>query len=78
MTPPTNLYERVLMKYGLSTAIAVFLIWKMTTGISGHIDQIQTALNEHITETAYYLRAICVNTAQDDIQRAACMMPRSH
>ena len=77
-TPQTAFYEKVLTKYGLATFLAVFLVWWVTTGVSGSITQIQTALNEHISETAYYLRAICVNTAQDDSQRAACIAPRAH
>jgi len=77
-TPQTSFYEKVLTKYGLATFLAVFLVWWVTTGVSGNITAIKTALDEHISETAYYLRAICVNTAQDDNQRASCIVPRAH
>lgn len=68
-----------LQKYGLATAIACFLIWWVTQDVSGTIRDIQTSLDQHISESAYYLRGICLNTSNTDAQRANCIPPaREH
>lgn len=74
--PSSSFYERVLSKYGLATALAVFFVYWITSDVSGTTRAIKTALDNHISETAYYLRAICINTSTDDAQRASCMLPR--
>ena len=76
--PATAFYEKVLTKYGLATFLAVFLVWWVTADVSGAIKHIQASLNEHISENAYYLRGICLNTAQTDAQRANCIPPQTH
>lgn len=73
--PPIPFYAQIISKYGLATFLAVYLVWQLSTGVSGKIEKIQVSLNEHISETAYYLRQICINSAQDETQRAACLAP---
>lgn len=74
--PASSFYERTLSKYGLATALAIFFVYWITSDVSGTMRSIKDTLDGHITETAYYLRAICINTAQDDAQRSACVVPR--
>lgn len=65
-------WERVLSKYGAATLIALFLVWWVTSGVSGGIAAIQQSLRDHVSETTFYLHAICVNAAKDEGQRANC------
>lgn len=79
MSQSVSFYEKILTKYGLATFIAVFLIWKLTTSVSGDIEKIQATLNEHVSETAHYLRGICLHTANNETERAECNVPpRTH
>jgi len=77
MTSSTTPTERILAKYGLATVLALFFVYWLTSDISGTMRAIQSTLNEHISESTYYLRQVCINTAQDEAQRAACIAARS-
>lgn len=68
-------WERVLNRYGLATVLALFLVWWLTSGVSGSISAIQQSLHDHVAETTFFLRAICVNAAKDEGQRANCVPP---
>lgn len=70
--------ERVLTKQGLATVLAISLVWWMAHDVSGAVRNIQQKLDAHITETAFYLRSICFNTATDEGQRAGCIPPTAH
>jgi hypothetical protein len=76
--PQTATFAKVLEKYGLATVLALFFVWWVTSDLSGSVRAIQDTLTEHISESAYYMRQICLNTAQDESQRAACIAPRAH
>jgi hypothetical protein len=59
-------------KYGALGAIAVFLVWWMANDVSGTLRALDQALSGHVSETNFYLRSICLNTAQSEAQRAGC------
>ena len=63
---------KLAAKYGVAGAIALFLVWWLAGDVSGQVTKIQDALTAHVAETNFYLRQICVNTAQNEAQRAGC------
>jgi hypothetical protein len=67
--------ERILTKYGLATVLAIAFFYWITSDVSGTVRDIQSRLNDHISETSFYLRQICINTAVDEKGRAACQPP---
>lgn len=69
-------WERVLTKYGAGTTIALFLVWWMSSGISADMKAIRSDLTNHVTETNFYLHAICVNSSATPQQLAGCEPPR--
>jgi hypothetical protein len=75
-TPNAAFAERVLSKYGLATLLALGFFYWVTTDVSGSIKAVQVTLSDHISESTYYLRQVCINTAKDETQRAACIAPR--
>lgn len=64
-------WYRAVERFGVLAAFAAFLLWYVTLG-PGNDRTLADTLNRHVTETQFYLRAICLNTAQSDNQRAAC------
>jgi hypothetical protein len=71
-----------IYRIGVPAALALFLVWFLTQKVSGQLDTVTSALQTHATvqerersEMKFYLRAICVNVAADDRQRAACNPP---
>lgn len=71
MTPPRD-WEKALRTYGSATVIALFLVYWLTGDIFGTLKVLTAELDEHVTETAIYLRQICLNTATTENQRAGC------
>lgn len=69
----TEQWERIANKYGIPAVIALFLVWWLTSGVSADISAIKAALGLHTSETNFYLRQVCLNTAQTENQRAACI-----
>lgn len=68
-------WERLLGKYGPTAAIAVFLVWWISNDVSGTLRAIEFTLNTHVSESVFYLRAICLNAAKDERERANCVPP---
>lgn len=68
-------FDRYLAKYGAATVIALFLVWWMASDVSGSLHSLRTMLESHVSETNFYLRAICLNTSQNEAQRASCIPP---
>jgi hypothetical protein len=68
-------WERYISKYGAATAIALFLVWYLASDVSGSLRALKLALDNHVSETNFYLRAICNNTATTEGQRANCIAP---
>jgi hypothetical protein len=62
-------------KYGAIGAIALFLTWWLASDVSGTLRALAETLNAHSSETAYYMRALCVNSADTPQKLANCQMP---
>lgn len=78
MTPRTEgpWWIAAIYKLGVTSAIAAFLIWWLTSQVSANLASIQQRLDQHVTSTDIYLHAICVNTAKTEVERASCPTPR--
>lgn len=75
-------WPQVVYKYGVPSAIALALTWFLMHSVTNAQAKTQESLERHITdmqkeqiENRFYLRAICVNGAHDDAQRASCVPP---
>lgn len=69
-------WERILGKYGLATVIALGLTAWLASNVSGQVSKVRETLDLHVSETNFYLRQVCINTAQNEGQRAGCIPPR--
>ena len=74
----TPLWVRLLYRYGVPAGIALFLTYFLTQNVTrdmaamrGDVSQMRS---EH-QELRFFLRAICINTAETEWQRAACVPP---
>lgn len=65
-----------IVKLGVPSAIAVFLIWWLTSVVSASLSTIQNRLNEHIATTNIYLFEVCKHTGKTEEERAECPQPR--
>ena len=65
-------WDQVLAKYGPVAVIALFLTWWVANDVTGQIRDLTGAVNHHVSETQFYLHAICVNVADDESERASC------
>lgn len=70
-------WAKVVYWYGIPAAIAGFLVWFVTQGLSNDVRTTREMLQIHANENGFYLRAICLNVAQTDGQRAQCFPPIS-
>jgi hypothetical protein len=75
--PPTY-WERMLAKYGLATVLAVAFFWWLTSDVSGVMRETNATLKDHVRDSNFYLRQLCLNTAQTDAARAGCIPPEQH
>lgn len=64
------LWARVLYKYGVPSAIALFLVWVVATqllaavrDIQSSLQRVESGIHDHSFQTNFYMRAMCVNTA---------------
>jgi hypothetical protein len=69
-------YTRFIASVGVPSAIALFLVWFLSS-------QVMTAIQEHadasdvlLRELLSVSRQICLNTSDDSISRAACITLR--
>lgn len=76
------LWLRAAYKFGLPGAIAAFLVYFMTMGVGKDLTSIKDKLDATLSNTSkqhmeqsYYLRAICINLATTEAQRAICTPP---
>jgi hypothetical protein len=60
-------------KYGIPGALALLLTWWLASDVSGTLRALAENLNTHSSETAYYMRQVCLNTAQNEAQRSGCL-----
>ncbi len=73
-------WVRVLLRLGVTASIAVFLVYFVTQTVAidvratrEDVKVTRELLLEHMTEQRFLLRAICINVAQNDAQRANCI-----
>jgi hypothetical protein len=67
----TPLWVRLVYRYGVPAAIALFLTYTITSSVASDV----TAMRQEHLELRFYLRGICLNTAQSESQRSACVPP---
>jgi len=65
----TPLWIRVLYRYGVPAAIALFLVWSMTSAFGSDLHTVK----EEVHDLRYFMRLICVNTAKTEADRAQCV-----
>lgn len=58
------LWAKILYKYGVPSAIALGLVWIVSTRILAGIDEIKTDQKQHSMMTGFYLYQICVTAAE--------------
>lgn len=63
-------WAKALYMFGVPAGIALYLVWFLTSGAYAALNR---KLDEHVTRTNFYLRAICLNTAPTDVARAQCL-----
>lgn len=68
-------YAKALKDYGALGVIAMFLVWWMASGIATDVRMVKDMVRDHVSESNFYLRAICVNGAHDEKERANCVVP---
>lgn len=78
-----SLWMRVLYKYGVPSAIALFLVWFIAVQLLGEVRGVQATLqrveqgvHDHAYQTNFYMRAMCINTAIQAGQNTAQCDPR--
>ena len=67
----TPLWIRILYRYGVPASIALFLTYFITSSIATDV----TAMRTEHQELRFYLRGICLNTAETEQARAGCIPP---
>lgn len=68
-------WARILYKYGVPSAIALFLVWfiagqlnKNVQAINEKMDHIGSEVHDHVFQTNFYQHSICVMTAKQSGQ----------
>jgi hypothetical protein len=74
MTPPVDRawWIEAMLKLGVPAAIACFLVWFLATQLLANMSAIAHQLNDHVTSTNIYLRAVCLHTAKTQAERDDC------
>lgn len=67
----TPMWAKVLYRYGVPAAIALFLTYTLTHDVSANV----AAMRAEHQELRFYLRAICINAAITDSDQARCVPP---
>jgi hypothetical protein len=65
-------WARITFKWGVGSAIALYLVYQVTQAFGSTLVTIRDEQRTHISETNFYLRQVCLNTAKDDVQRSGC------
>lgn len=63
------------LRLGVPAAIAVYLVWTLTQNLSADLQALQGTVSTHVIDTRdtlRVLRAICINTAKTEAERANC------
>lgn len=76
------LWARILYKYGVPSGIALFLVWFTALQLNSSIKQVQDQLNtiktevhDHVFQTGFYMRAVCIMTAKQSGQPVSMCEP---
>lgn len=71
--------ESALAKYGLATVIALGLTSWLALSVSADLRAlsadlrgVKDELTVHMIDSVFYMRQVCLNTAQNDVQRDSC------
>lgn len=71
--------EKLLNRYGLATllvialsAFLIFVVDREMVDLKAQLRETEDQLRIHMSESAFYMRQTCINTAQNEAQRAAC------
>lgn len=74
----TPMWVRLIYRYGVPAGIALFLTYFLTQNVTKDMARVASSVEqmqgEH-QELRFFLRAICLNTADTESQRAACVPP---
>lgn len=72
-----------VIKIGVPSAIALFLVWFLSTQVRDRLDAVDGKLNNHINmstplmdqnrQMLILLRQICVNSAPSNYERSQCL-----
>jgi hypothetical protein len=71
MNGDTPVWVKVLYRYGVPAVIALGLTYTLTHDVSANV----AAMRAEHQEIRFYLRAICINGAFSDADRARCVPP---
>lgn len=77
------IWAKILYRYGVPSAIALFLVWVVATRILGAMDmmmksvnEMHTEIHEHMTQTGFYMHSMCVGiSVQSGQNPAVCDIP---
>ena len=76
-------WARIMAWLGLPAVLSLGLVYQMSTQLASDVRRIETSLRVHEENRAHdmqslsaYLDAICLNTANDDNERARCLNAR--
>lgn len=69
MNGDTPVWVKVLYRYGVPAVIALGLTWTLTHDVSANVAAMRA---EHM-ELRFYMRAICINSAQSEADMARCV-----
>ena len=76
------IWARIIYKYGVPSAIALFLVWIVATqllaavrDIQDSLRRVETGIHDHSYQTNFYMRATCINTAVQAGQNVALCDP---
>ena len=74
MTPRTDKpwWVDAVVKLGVPAAIALFLVWWLTSSVAASLSTIKDRLDRHVSSSDFYQHQICRNTARTEAERQAC------
>lgn len=71
------LWANILYKYGVPSAIALFLVWFITGRLLASVETMKSEMHDHVFSSAFYMKQICVSMAkQAGTPPEACEPPR--
>lgn len=78
----TPLWVRILFRYGIVGFLALASYYVLVSEVRGGQKELIKMFMDHANqsergdlEMRFFLRAICINAAKDDAQRAGCVLP---